>query len=287
MSVSASNGLVPSTAPPAKGRATGQRERPGVGFMPPFLAELETALGGSVGVMLDGPRGSGKTSAAKIAASRLGRGLQLVQGHADLTVEELRGTPGLEAGSSTFLPGPVVRAAREGQILLFDEVNMCRPGVTAWLNNVLDDQGEVSIPETGERFPVSEDFRAILCFNSSYQGTRPINEALVDRCRVIFCDYWPEEAEVALLAAKLPGLAKIDLKRMVQIAGAIRTARRQGRVDFDFSLRSLYQWGYDAHIRTQSLADSFRSVIFPKVGDPSEVGPQHAALMELARLILA
>ena len=71
-------------------------------------------------------------------------------------------------------------AVKAGAYWLFDEPNLCQPGVVASLNNVLDRRGELAIPETGERLRDRRTFRAFLCFNSGYSGTRQFNEALVD-----------------------------------------------------------------------------------------------------------
>lgn len=254
---------------------------------PPFLDQLLIAVDNGQHSILTGPRGTGKTTAVKLVAQRRGKKLVIIPCHADMTTEELRGTPGLKNGNSTFNHSPLVTAARNGDWVLLDEANLARPGVTAWMNNILDEDGIISIPETGEEFPVAEGFRAFLCFNAGYQGTRGLNQALVDRCRVIYCSYWPEREEKKLLAARLPRLRDIDLTRMLRVANGIREARRKGSVDFDFSLRSLIQWGVDADQRTQDLNESFRAVVLPKVGDPLEYGPQHEALVELANLLLS
>lgn len=252
----------------------------------PFMDQLEAAIDDGMSVMLTGPRGVGKTHAVKLAARLRGKMLHVCQGHSDLTVEELRGTPGLRDGNTFFEPGVVVRAVKDDAYFLFDEVNLCRPGVSAWMNNVIDDDGLLSIPETGEVVPVPSGFRAFFCFNDGYAGTRELNQALKDRCRVIFCDYWPMESELRLLRSALPRLAEVDLRRMVSIANGVRKARREGAIDFDFSIRTLIQWGKDADRRTQDLVESFKAVVLPKVGDAQEYDLQHAALVEIAQLKL-
>jgi cobaltochelatase CobS len=250
------------------------------------MNELETSVAAGFHVMLTGPRGTGKTTAVKQIARQKNKPLFLCQGHSDLTVEELRGLPGLREGSSTFQPGPVVQAIKGGAYLLFDEVNTCRPGVTAWLNNILDGDGLVAVPETGELLPVPPGFLAFFCFNEGYAGTRALNEALKDRCRVIWCDYWPEDTERTLLRSLVKRLADIDIDRMLWVTRGIRKARREGTIDFDLSIRTLCQWGCDADLRTQDLLESFRSVVLPKVGDPHEYQPQYQALMEIAKLVI-
>jgi hypothetical protein len=74
---------------------------------------------------------------------------------------------------------------------------------------------------------------------------------------------------------------------MLRVATAVRAARDKGDIDFDLSIRTLYQWGVDADECTQSLLASFEDVVLNKVGtDPVEHGPERAALLEIARLEL-
>jgi MoxR-like ATPase len=253
---------------------------------PPFFDELKGVVDCAFHPALMGPRGTGKTTAIKALASLKGKHLHVIPVHADLTTEELRGEPCLRDGNSAFQRSPVVVAAERGDWVLFDEVNQGRPGVTAWLNNVLDEDGVVSIPATGEQIPVAKGFLAFFCFNAGYQGTRDLNQALVDRLRVIYCPYWSPSKEIEVLRHRLPRMTLRDLERMVKVANSIREARRKGAIDFDFSLRTLVQWGADADHRSQDLLESFKAVVMPKVGDPQEYGPQHEALLELAKLAI-
>ena len=161
------------------------------------------------------------------------------------------------------------------------------PAVSAWLNNIIDEDGVIVIPETGQTIPVPDDFMCFFCINEGYNGTRELNEAMKDRCRVIHCDYWPEQQEFALLKGRMPHVADVDVRRVIRVANAIRKARREGSVDFDFSIRTLVQWTADAYERTVDLTQSFRDVVLPKLGDPLLNGPQHDALIEIANLVLS
>jgi MoxR-like ATPase len=256
---------------------------------PRWWKQFCTAVDGGFPVMLSGSAGTGKTTAVAELARRRGKADELIvcQCHADLAIEEIRGTLTIRDGSTTFAPGFVTRAARDGHWFVLEEVNLARPAISAVLNNTLDETGIVSIPETGEVIRVRDGFHVFFCLNDcGYSGTQEINPALRDRCVVIQCDYMPEDQELRFLMNRIPEIGRGDALRMIRTANAIREARRAGSTDFDFSMRSLYQWAYDAYNNTLSLVESFDSVILPKVGDPLLYGPQHAALREIAQLFI-
>lgn len=254
---------------------------------PPYLEQLEAAFRRRRHVMLSGPPGTGKTHSVQWMARQRGQPLFVVQGHCDLSIEDLRGCPALRNGDSTFIVGPVVQAVEQGGILLVDEYNLVRPGVTAWLNNVLNPGGLLSIPEEQRLVPIHPAFLACFCCNEGLAGTREQNAAFKDRCRVIVCDYWPPDKEVLLLKSLMPEIAEIDARRMIAVANGVRAARKAGTVDFDFSIRTLHDWGLDAYDRTADLLESFRDVVLPKVGDALQVAPQHEALVKIAELALS
>lgn len=263
-------------------------------FIPPgWYESLEYAVTEQlVSAWLTGPTGCGKTTAVERLAAARGKRLFSWQAHSDSTVEEVRGQQGLRDGSTFFQDGPLVRAVREGGWLVAEEVNLCRPGVVTYLNTVLDDTRLIVIPETGEELRVPDDFLAFFCVNEcGYSGTRQMNAALKDRCRVIECNYLPPETEAKALRLRLRErygveIARIDAQRVAETAELIREARSRGSVDFDLSFRTLVLWADDAYRRTQCLERSFRDVVLPKVGDPTDSGPQRDTLLEIARVRL-
>lgn len=253
---------------------------------PSWYCQFELGVKRGFPVALRGPAGTGKTTATVEMARRTNRPMVKVGCHADLMVEELRGANGLKSGNTSFQDGPVTRAAREGALLLVDEANLARPGALAWLNNLLDGSRTIHIPETGEDVPVHAGFRCVLAWNDNYQGTRKLNEALVDRCLTIHIDYPSQVEEMRILRGHIPRLAVVDARRVTTVALGIREARRKGTIDFDLSIRTEIMWVIDAYERTASLLDSFKAVVIPKVGDPFEHASAIAALTEIATLVL-
>ncbi|NUQ66612.1 MAG: AAA family ATPase [Pirellulales bacterium] len=252
----------------------------------PFYQVLKTAM--LLGhVLLTGPRGTGKSYAVMQLARERGKQVFVCQGHADLTAEDLVGSPGLVNGSSSFIAGPLYNAVKQGAWFVFEEANLARGGIGALLNRVLDVGGTLAVPFTGEEIVVPESFRALLCVNEcGYSACRPLAESLKDRLRAIHCDYWDDQHETEVLRRALHGLSGEQIRGMLTVAKGIREARKKGETNFDFSLRSLLQWGADTQFRTKNLMESFESVVIAKLGDPAEVGLQAEPIREIARFVL-
>lgn len=267
----------PAAAPPAPAE-----------FYAPYYGEVMRAVERKRNVALTGPAGCGKTCAVKQAAKKKGRKLCTVAGHQQLSVEELRGMPGLQGGNTVFHEGLLTRAVREDEWFLLDEASAPLPGVTMLLNAIVEEGGALHIPETGETLPVGENFRAFLGFNNlGYAGTRPVNYALLVRFVAVECDYWLEDKEVAWLRSRCPRVVEQDCRTAVRVANAIRTSRREGAHEFDFSMRSLLMWVQDADEETCELQRSFQRIVLPKVGSQYEALAQRKALEEAANFIIA
>jgi midasin (ATPase involved in ribosome maturation) len=266
--------------------ATGSIRQSDTLLPPPNLALLEFAQENHLHCLLTGPRGSGKNFAVEYIAQQVGKKLYRIQTHSDLVVEEMRGSAAILDGSSIFVYGTLVAAAREGAMLLIDEANFARQGILALINNATDDSRLIAIPERQEVIEVHPEFQCFLCINPGYYGTKPLNEALIDRFLVIEFDYWDRDSESRLLHFKLPQLGPGAINDMLDIAAAIREARKQHTHDFDLSIRTLVQWGQHADQVSQDLYESFQVVVLPKMGDRHEYQLQREALLEIARLKL-
>lgn len=211
-------------------------------------ASILWLLGIKPGFMLTGPTGSGKTSFLTELCARTGHELMMVQCHQDLEFQELIGRVTLNKdGSTGWVDGLAIVAAKRGAVLLLDEVNFLRPGTLGGMNALLDGN-PYFIPETGEIITPHPDFRIAATGNdvhgessSTFRGTQRQNQAFLDRfigCRV---DYM-EEAQEARVIALVSPVPKDTLRVMMETAKAVRSMNREGRLQETLSSRVLFTW---------------------------------------------
>jgi len=194
---------------------------------------------------LIGPTGCGKTSFVQEFAKRIGYSLYTVSCHGDMEVPELLGNYILKDGDTTFQYGPVVRAMREGAILLLDEYDLLNPGTASGLNGVLEGRS-IFLPETGERIEPDPGFKVVLTSNTAgsgdlsgnYAGTQVQNKATLDRVWPLQVDYKIENEKS--LVAKLTNLPSSHHEKFFDI---VETIRGKGEHDgYTFSTRVLLRY---------------------------------------------
>ena len=105
-----------------------------------FDAIVALSLGKNV--LLKGPTGSGKTKLAETLSNLFYQPMHSINCSVDLDAEALLGfkTLSQKEGKSEieFVPGPVINAMTNGQLLYIDEINMAKPETLPILNGVLD-----------------------------------------------------------------------------------------------------------------------------------------------------
>lgn len=266
------------------------RRRRALDIAPRYRDRLVRLLARNQWLALEGPPGCWKSSEVERASALLGRPFFKVQGHGDLTIEELRGSVGLRGGDTFFTPGTALRAVEAGGILLVDEANACRPEITIWLNDLAPGR-RVHVPESSTTLTVPDGFTLVLAFNDGgLHGTRPINQATMDRFVRVDCDYLEPAAETELLQLRYgPRLPAALVDQAVRAANGVRAARRDGErhpgLEFEFSFRTLVQWLDDA-ADTGSLRESLDAVVLPKVGSPVHERRQRLMVRELCLLVI-
>ena len=209
-------------------------------------------------LLVEGPAGVGKTELARAASTALSRALVRLQcyegldeskaiyewdyGKQMLWVQLLRDqkkTDDADAfffGEKFLIARPLLQALRSEApvVLLVDEVDRADPEFEAVLLEILGDN-QVTIPEIGT-IRAKHPPLVVLTTNA----TREMTDALRRRCLHLFLDYPPPSREIAILEAKVPGIAKklaadlvafaekaraMDLRKPPSIAESIDWAR--------------------------------------------------------------
>jgi MoxR-like ATPase len=119
-----------------------------------------------------------------------------------------------------LLERPLLRAIRQPvpPVLLIDEIDRADQEFEAYLLEILSDF-QITVPEIGTLLAVT---RPMVVLTSN--GTRDLSDALRRRCLYAHVDYPDRDAELAILAARCPGLPE---RLAGQIVGFVQALRRE------------------------------------------------------------
>lgn len=209
-------------------------EFPGTGCEPyyvPVGAEVtlfEAAWRRGLPVMLKGPTGCGKTRLVEYMAARLSLPLFTVSCHEDMTASDLIGRYVLTGGETTWVDGPLTRAAREGGICYLDEVVEARQDAVVAIHSLADHRRELSIDRLGgERVIAAAGFQIVISYNPGYQSVlKDLKMSTRQRTIGIELDFPPGDVEQKIIMSE----ADVDNREADQL---VRVAHGIRRVDDD------------------------------------------------------
>ncbi|HIT76218.1 MAG TPA: AAA family ATPase [Candidatus Avipropionibacterium avicola] len=176
---------------------------------------------------LVGLSGNGKTMLAEAA---FGDDLIVVEGHGDLTVDDLVGkwVPREDGPGYRFAYGPLAVAMQQGKVLLIDDMTRAPSDTINVLMGPADDRRMLVIDALPDE-PVlraADGFHLIATYNQTGVGVRPVDEAILRR--------FPLQIEVTTdygLVAALgvdPRLVQVGRRLADRSAAAVQAGRRPG-----------------------------------------------------------
>jgi len=238
------------------------------------VAIVTRALELGLNVLLKGPPGVGKSFLCQYLCARTNRPLYRVTLSETTYKEDLLGQMHLitgEGGDSVtqWVDGPLTRAAREGAVLLLDEINAADSNTAAALNAVMEQKRtrSLTIPQTGETITPHEQFRVVATANPGFQGTYELNDAFEDRFRHVKLDYLPTdlEVEVILQRTDLAAERKEELRELVEFAGRLRQAYADGELSTPITTRGLVRIAMYIQNDFMDLRTATRSELLARV----------------------
>ncbi|PWN31683.1 uncharacterized protein FA14DRAFT_162613 [Meira miltonrushii] len=201
-------------------------------------------------VLIQGPTSAGKTSAVEYLARRTGHRFVRINNHEHTDLQEYLGsyTTDSQTGRLAFQEGLLVTAARRGDWIVLDELNLAPTDVLEALNRLLDDNRELLIPETGEVIKPHPHFMLFATQNPPglYAGRKVLSRAFRNRFLEIHFDDVPQ-AELQTILARRCRIAPSYADKIVRVFLELQRRRQTTRV-FDtkqafVTLRDLFRWG--------------------------------------------
>lgn len=155
---------------------------------------FQAAMDGKHNVLIEGPTGPGKTTAVMAFAARIGAPFYSIPSNIGVEPSQLFGKYVPDGnGSFIWVDGPVTEIARNGGVLLINEVNFMPERVATAIFGLLDGRREFSLLDhKGETVKAHDDLVIFADMNPGYAGTRTLNQAFRNRFSIqLFWDYDP------------------------------------------------------------------------------------------------
>jgi nitric oxide reductase NorQ protein len=189
-----------------------------------FAAAYESRLP----VMLKGPTGCGKTRFVEHMAWRLGRPLDTVACHEDMTAADLAGRFLLSPEGTQWHDGPLTQAVRHGAICYLDEIVEARQDTTVVIHPLTDARRVLPLDKRDEMVGAHPDFQMTISYNPGYQSAvKDLKESTKQRFVAIEFGYPPAAIEAEIVMRE-GGADTATAALLVDIAERSRALRGQG-----------------------------------------------------------
>lgn len=149
--------------------------------------------------LLVGAPGLGKNRVVYEAARLLNRELYILQGHEDITPEDLICTVRFSDDPKQkmdYVAGPLATAMIRGGIAFLDEIGKIRPRALAPLASLLDERCYLDSVLLGERIEAHPAFRFVAATNTAEMGKGSLPDFIHSRLRPIIHFGYPERKEI-------------------------------------------------------------------------------------------
>lgn len=220
-------------------------------------------LTGRFPVLIEGPTSSGKTSSIEYLARRTGHQFVRINNHEHTDIQEYIGSyvSDPQTGKLVYKDGLLVRALRNGEWIVLDELNLAPTDVLEALNRLLDDNRELVIPETQEVIRPHPRFMLFATQNPPglYAGRKILSRAFRNRFLEVHFEDVPQ-AELESILCQRCRIAPSYAARIVAVFQELQRRRQSDRV-FESkhafaTLRDLFRWADRDAVGVQELAEN-------------------------------
>lgn len=221
-------------------------------FVDDITRSILLALNYNKKMLLFGVHGSGKSSHIEQVAARLSWPVIRLNLDNEIGRVELIGKDILinrnGVTEMVFEPGIISFAINYPIILILDEYDAATAEALFIVQQLLEKEGKLVIPETGQVIKPHPLFRIFATSNTIgigdengvYQGTNILNQGQLDRWQIIErLDYLDESLEKNFLKAEFNNVSDDFISSLIKFSGLVRTAFNEGKISLTLSTRGL------------------------------------------------
>jgi MoxR-like ATPase len=226
-------------------------------------------------VWMGGPAGTGKTQTAQQFAARTGRMFRRFVFDRFSTRDDFLGATGLDNGSTTFEPGPVLEAyTTPGAVCLLDEVGMGQPAALSALNAFLERGAQVAYADrvwhrgAGTMFLAADNSLTQGDQSGRFAGVQPMNVAFADRFSLVVPFQYLDPVTEAEALCKHTGCTLALADHLVHALGTIRAKVQTGDIIDPPSIRQMI--AFIEALQVLEPAEAWRSAIAARQPAESE-----------------
>lgn len=208
-----------------------------------------------------GPTGSGKTTTQEYFCSMIQQPYYRINGRGDMESDTVLGKPWVSGEGMSYELGPMVKAAKAGYWIAFDEPWKVPSPIQVALSRFYEKDGSFQLDdmpgELGEiLIPSDPRCRLVLADNvvgtgdsmDQYAATMIQDGSTLNRMDVvIYQGYMPRDKEVEMVIAHVPELNKNVAGKMIDFITLCRKSYEQRALTAALSPRNLLSWAELGH----------------------------------------